>query len=144
MTTRSTDGFTLIEVILVCIIGALLGIMMVQFIRTSTLNAVRPAIGFNTQTELHSAMERITTEYKRLIKTTDPEQFNLGLLKSFIDTESTVHPFVSSSQTGFITFSSSGTKTYSASSISQSQGSSSVLLVTLVKDDQSLRSLFVD
>lgn len=122
MNDRSIRGFTLLEVILVCIVGAILGVMMVQFVHTSTLYAVRPAIWFNTQTDLHAAMERITTEYRRLLENTDEDEFNLGLLTSFIDTDSEVSPYVSSSQTGFISFASAGSKNYVASDISQSQG----------------------
>ncbi|GAU08962.1 PulJ/GspJ family protein [Desulfoplanes formicivorans] len=144
MNNHSAHGFTLLEVILVCIVGSILGVMMVQFVRTSSLNAVRPAIRFNTQTDLHAAMERITTEYRTLLENTKADEFNLGLLKSFIDTDTEISPYVSSSKTGFISFTSSGGKNYVASNISQSQGSNSILLVTLEKNGQSLSSVFVE
>jgi type II secretory pathway pseudopilin PulG len=144
MNDRSVRGFTLLEVILVCIVGAILGVMLVQFVRTSSLYAIKPAIWFNTQTDLYAVMERITTEYRTLLENTDSEEFNLGLLKNYIDTDSEVSPYVSSDQTGFISFAPDGEKNYVASGISQSQGSNSILLVTLVKDGQSLRSVFVE
>lgn len=141
MSDRKNHGFTLIEVIIVLVIAAILGVMMVQFTRTSTLFAVRPAIWFNNQTTLHEMMEKVTTKYKREI---DADTLSLASLKNYIETDSDVKTYVSSSQTGFISFSSSGSQEYSASSISSSQGSSSILVVTLEKDDQSLRAMFVE
>lgn len=141
MAVQRNNGFTLLEIILVLVIASILGVMMVQFVRTSSLFAVKPAIWFKNQTILHEMMEKTTTEYKRQI---EADTLTLAALKTYVLTDSEIKNYVSTTQTGYITFSSLVNKTYSSSSVSVSQGSSSVLIITLIAGDQSLRSLFVE
>lgn len=56
-------GFTLIELIVVLVIASIVGTMMYQFIRTSTIKESDPIFSLNKSLKLHEIMENITSDY---------------------------------------------------------------------------------
>lgn len=143
---KKTDGFTLIEVIITLVVTSILALMVLQFTKTATVHGTKTSTWFAKNTQLQMSMEKINATYRTMA---DNETIDLPALRKFADTVANGtngSPDVDDKLTGYISFNqpNSNEKIFDATSIQSSQGSNSVLVVTLKNDEQKLRSCFVE
>jgi prepilin-type N-terminal cleavage/methylation domain-containing protein len=66
---RNRDGFTLIEVIVTLVIGALASVLLIQFMGGNMERSLVPLVRVDQSFRLASVMENITAHYKNLLLT---------------------------------------------------------------------------
>lgn len=76
------QGFTLLEILVSLIIGAILGALLVQFMGTSMVKSTQPIIRIQQHLTLNRIMENITADYKKLLA---EDSTSLATLKTYID-----------------------------------------------------------
>lgn len=65
--SRKERGFTLLEIIVVIIVGSIIGVMMVQFMGTSLTKSAEPIVRVQEIYGLEEVMETIVEEYNGLM-----------------------------------------------------------------------------
>jgi prepilin-type N-terminal cleavage/methylation domain-containing protein len=123
-------GFTLIEVIVTLVIAAIMGTMLVTLMGKNLTGSAVPVGLVGDQYKIVQEMEKITSEYRELIKSTgtlDLSAFNTHIR--------TTHSYVDLTATSLSdTFLTSGGSAYTTSS--------SILRVALRSGDQTLQAFF--
>ena len=128
---KTSDGFTLIEIILLIILSALFGTLLFQFTGTSVTRSGEEVILVQQGYELTGIMEQMTADYDELIKT-DPDSFSLDDFKTNIE-ENTPEYGYDTYTTAYIQFNAEGVEELSGDNL---------LKVTITKGNQSLTALF--
>ncbi|NCC26439.1 MAG: type II secretion system protein, partial [Deltaproteobacteria bacterium] len=138
------SGFTILETIMVIMIGSVMAVMVVQFVNTSATPSVTPVTWMNTEYRLQEVMEQITSEYRKAVAQAraDNVDFSLDTFLTALKADTRFTGFISEPNTGYISFTSTGGKEFQASAVGANPGDNPVLLITLRQEDQQLRSLF--
>jgi prepilin-type N-terminal cleavage/methylation domain-containing protein len=63
---KRDNGFTLLEIITAIVVAGILGVMIVQFVRTSAVKSVFPVTLLKKQYDLQSQVEDMTGYYRRV------------------------------------------------------------------------------
>ena len=85
---KTSDGFTMIEIILLIILSALFGTLLFQFTGTSLTRSGEEVVLVQEGYALTGIMEQMTADYDELIKT-DPDSFSLDDFKNNIEAGNT-------------------------------------------------------
>lgn len=107
--SANPKGFTLIEVIVTIVIGAIASVLLIQFMGGNMERSLTPLVRVDRSYELTTVMEKISAEYKRLLLTNaDP----LFALETHIQTTYGAYapPLDPSSQLKYIDFNSGNTE----------------------------------
>ena len=138
------SGFTILETILVIVIGAIMAAMVVQFVSTSSTPSVTPVTWMKGEYRLQEVMEQITSEYREAVALAraNDQAFSLDAFLTSLLNDERFRGFISRDNTGFISFSPTGSKEFQASEPGTNPGANPVLLISLRLGDQQLRSLF--
>ncbi|MGD8366418.1 MAG: prepilin-type N-terminal cleavage/methylation domain-containing protein [Desulfobacterales bacterium] len=70
--TESIAGFTLIEIIVTIVVGAILAAVMVQFMSTAMTRSADPTAAVRTEAETGTVMEEIVSSYVKVINASNP------------------------------------------------------------------------
>ena len=136
---KTSDGFTLIEIILLIILSALFGTLLFQFTGTSVTRSGEEVVLVQEGYELTGIMEQMTADYDELIKT-DPDLFSLDDFRTTnIEAGNTEgnDPYYGdyTVNTNYIIFT-------NGNEAVDTLGDNNLLKVTITKGSQSLTALF--
>jgi prepilin-type N-terminal cleavage/methylation domain-containing protein len=121
------DGFTLIEIIVTLVIGAIMATMLVSLMGRSLTGSALPVSLVGDQYKIVQEMEKITSQYREEIKN---GTLNINTFKTmYVDTNS----YSDAANTGFIALTSTGGTPYTTQQ---------ALRVTLRSGDQSVQTFF--
>lgn len=132
-----TKGFTLIETILIIIIGAVVGLMIFRFSAVSN-KTVSPVIWMKKEYILQKKMEDITIEYRKLVS---EKNFKLDSFYSFLLNNNEFKEYIDKEKSGFLTFFKTDTNTFQANP-PQDYPVTSSLLLTITNEGQTLAAIF--
>lgn len=142
-TIASSKGFTLIEIIAIIVIGAFIAVMFILFMGTSLMYSGESANIINDDMQINKVLENLTTDYRNKVNshTFDMAAFYTNL-SNFEE-----NGVVVSGQ--YVTFRDGGGNLVDtdADGIYDTLASANptrMLLITVKKNNQSLRSLFTD
>ncbi len=137
---RQSHGFTILEIVITLVIGAVLAGMMLPFMGTALIKSAYPVIEVQDNYEIVQAVESLTAAYRETLQqeTLDLTTFNAGL---------------SAYEANGVTFSGTWLAYRSGGNLSDSDGDGAYdpqtsatptdyLLVTASKGDQSVEILF--
>ena len=136
---KTSDGFTLIEIILLIILSALFGTLLFQFTGTSVTRSGEEVVLVQEGYELTGIMEQMIADYDELIKT-DPDLFSLDDFRTTnIEAGNTEgnDPYYGdyTVNTNYIIFT-------NGNEAVDTLGDNNLLKVTITKGSQSLTALF--
>ncbi len=131
------SGFTLIEMILVLIIGAIMGAVAFQF-TSNAGSSVSPVVWMQREYSLQKKMEQITSRYRKAITGKD---FRLDSFYSEITSDNRFKKYIDTKQSGYLVFKATGPKKFQAAGTQTSPATSS-LLITITDEAQSLVAVF--
>lgn len=137
MRIQDQNGFTLVEIIIVIIIGSILATFISQVVSTSSTKSAMPVVHLRERIQLQDTMKKINTQYKQRLS---DNTLTLANLKSYVETNFSTH--IDAEHTGYFIFIDNGDNTYSASPISQTPSQDSILIVTLTNGNQRIQSIF--
>jgi prepilin-type N-terminal cleavage/methylation domain-containing protein len=121
------DGFTLIEIIVTLVIGAIMSAMLVSLMGKNLTGSALPISLVGDQYKIVQGMETITSRYREEIKN---GTLNINTFKTtYVDTNS----YIDAANTGFTTLTSTGGTPYTTQQ---------VLRATLRSGDQSVQTFF--
>ncbi len=136
--SMKNGGFTLIEIILVVIIGAIVATMIFHFVSTSR-STVSPVVWMKKEYGLQRKMEEITARYR---KAASGGNFRLDSFYLTLTKEgSEFKEYIDTDKSGFLTFQKNGPKKFQANT-PQSYPATASLLITITKDGQALAAIF--
>jgi len=133
------NGFTLLEVIVALVVGAILGTMLVTFMSTGLTASVKTVARVENTYNLGSVIENITADYKKTVATSETPletiRTSIGAAGSTFNNAYGSYKVINN---GYITFACSG------NNCSESNGGSSILKVTITDPDntQTITALF--
>ncbi|MFH1005944.1 MAG: prepilin-type N-terminal cleavage/methylation domain-containing protein [Candidatus Latescibacterota bacterium] len=127
-------GFTLIEIIVTIIVGAIMMTMLVVFMGTNYTQSVNPIVMVGEQNELNQVMEKIVEEYKTRLKSST---LKLNTFYSWINTN--YGDYVDSGNTNYIDIPS-----YQEATCTYGSAGCLGLKVTLKKNNLKLMGLFTE
>ncbi len=130
-------GFTLIETIIIIIIGAVVGLMIFRFSATSN-KTVSPLLWMKKEYILQQKMEDITAKYRQHA---GDKNFRLDNFYSSLLNDNELKDYIDKEKSGFLTFQKNGTKIFQANP-PQHYPTTSTLLLTITNEGQKLSAIF--
>ncbi len=141
-TIVSSRGFTLIEVIAIIVIGAFIAVMFVLFMGSSLMYSGESASIINDDMQINQVLENVTADYRDKMKN---NSINLAMFKANLSNFEENGVAITSQ---YVTFRNSGGSLVNPNAgvyePLASAAPTSILLVTVKKNNQSLRCLFTD
>ena len=132
-----SSGFTLIEIILVVLVGAFVATMIFHFVSTSASSA-SPVVWMKKEYTLQRIMEDITAEYRKLA---DSKNFRLDSFYSALLNDDDFKEYIDTGKSGFLTFQEASPKIFQAGA-PQSYPATPSLLLTITDEGQTLMAIF--
>jgi len=139
----SSKGFTLIEIIAIIVIGAFISAMFIPFMSTSLMRSGESVNIISDDLHINKVLENLTADYREKVKndTFDMATFYANL-SNFAENEVTVSgQYVTFRDSSGNLVDSDADGTYDALI---STNPTRILMVTAIKNDQSLRCLFTE
>jgi len=142
-TIKDRKGFTLIEIIVALVLIGMTGALMFPALRTGLAKSATPVKRVGDQYELIQEMDRLNAAYRHEIgqdsADDDTDDFSLDDFKTnFVD----IAANIDAANTYYLTCAVTSGNTVQTSSCTQSGTATSLLMVTMSKDNMTLVALF--
>ena len=143
---KSQHGFSLIEIIVALVLIGMTGALMFPTLRTGLAKSAAPVKRVGDQFELIQEMDRLNAAYRHQIAQDDADDdtddFSLSDFKTNFVDNTTDYPNVDATNTYYLTCTVNSGSTVQTGSCAQSGTATSLLMVTMSKDDMTLVTLF--